>query len=79
MEERSIRRAVLFGLLGALVFFVLGRVLWQVFPALKDTVFFRTEQINFDLYLIAIQFRINLFVVTGFIAGWAFCLFRRSR
>ena len=79
MTEHSFKRAALFGVLGALVAFLVGKILVQFAPGLKGSVLFETERIDLDLYLIGIQLRINLFVVAGFIAGWAFFLFRRSR
>jgi len=78
MEERSLKRAVLFGFLGALIFLVLGAVLVHFVPALKNTLVFRTNFIKFDLYLVRIHVRSNLFVVIGFIVGWAVCLFRKT-
>jgi hypothetical protein len=78
MEERSFKRAVLFGVLGALVFMVLGAVLVHFIPVLKDTLVFRSDFIKLNLHLVAIHIRINLFVLIGFIVGWAVCLFRRT-
>lgn len=78
MEERSLKRASLFGILGALVFGVLAAVLVHFFPSLKNTVVFRTDVIKLDLHLIAIHIRISLFVLIGFVTGWAFCLFRKT-
>lgn len=79
MEERSFKRAALFGVLGALIFFVLARVWITFFPGSRGFFLFDSDKIQFDLYLIAVQVRINLFMVLGFIAGWAFCLFRKGR
>ena len=78
MQEKSFRRAALFGVLGALVFLVIALVLVGIFPGLKKTLLFRTDHINFDLVVIAIRVRISLFVIIGFVAGWAFCLFKGS-
>jgi len=78
MEERSFKRAALFGILGSLMFYVFGKILTQFFPGWRDALLFESDRINFDLHLIAIQIRISLFVVIGFISGWAFCLFRRG-
>lgn len=76
MQERSFKRAALFGVLGALVFLVVALVLVGLFPALGKTLLFRTDYLNFDLVVVAIRVRISLFVIIGFVAGWAFCLFK---
>ena len=79
MAERSFKRAALFGCLGALIFLVIGVILCEVFPSLKQFVLFKTQNLTADLIVIAITVRFNLFVVIGFIAGWAYCLFRGTR
>ena len=79
MEERSFRRAALFGILGALIFLVVGVLLCEVFKDLKGSPVFRTHALNLDLLAVAVQIRINLFVVIGFIVGWGYCLCRGRR
>jgi len=79
MEERSFRRATLFGVLGALVFLVLGVILREVFHGLKTSTMFRIHTLRLDLLVIAIHIRVTLFVVVGFIVGWAYCLFKGTR
>ncbi|MCX7590439.1 MAG: hypothetical protein N2255_02310 [Kiritimatiellae bacterium] len=76
MAERSLKVATWFGILGALVFFVIQRILIEFLPSLKDTFVFRTEKVPCDVYFFYGHFRVNLFVVLGFIAGMAFHLFR---
>jgi hypothetical protein len=79
MAERSFRRAVLFGILGALVFLVLGILLCAIFEGLKTFVLFETREVTIDLIVIAVTLRYNAFVIIGFIVGWAYCLFRGTR
>jgi len=76
MAERSFRRALLFGGLGALVFLIVSMVLVHFAPRLKDTLLFKTDTLRFDLVVIAVHVRISLFVIIGFAVGWAYCLFR---
>ncbi|MFT5474399.1 MAG: hypothetical protein ACI856_002737 [Kiritimatiellia bacterium] len=78
MSERSFKRCSLFGILGALSFYLVGAILIHFFATLKKWVFFRTDAVEFELLFINIQLRLNLFVVLGFIVGWAFCLFRKK-
>ena len=77
--EKSFKRAALFGVLGALIFLVVAALLCGFFPGLKQFSLFETQQLKFDLVLIAVTVRINLFVVIGFITGWAYCLFRGTK
>ena len=77
MQEKSFRRAALFGVLGALVFYVIAAITIHFGPSLKKTLVFRTDTLSFDLVLISVSVRISLFVIIGFIAGWAYCLFRK--
>lgn len=79
MREYSFKRAALFGVLGALIFLVVGVILCEVFESLKNFVLFAKQELNLDLIVIAIQIRFTLFVVIGFIAGWAYCLFKGTR
>ena len=76
MRERSFRRATLFGVLGALVFLVIGVILCAAFKSLNEFVLFKTQNLTADLIVVAITIRFNLFVVIGFVLGWAYCLFR---
>lgn len=76
MQERSFRRAALFGVLGALVFLVVNFTLCELWGGLKSFVLFKVQEISLDLIVIAIQVRFTLFVLIGFILGWAYCLFR---
>ena len=69
----------MFGVLGALLFLVLGAVLGEFFSSLKGTVLFKTQSLKLDLIVVAIHIRITLFVVLGFIVGWAYCLFRGGK
>ena len=79
MAERSFKRAALFGILGALIFLVIGVILCATFKSLNEFVLFKTRNLTADLIVIAITIRFNLFVVIGFIVGWAYCLFRGTR
>jgi hypothetical protein len=78
MPEKSFRRAALFGVLGSLVFYIVAALIVHFFPSLKRTLLFRTDTLQFDLVLISVSVRLSLFVIIGFAAGWAFCLFRRA-
>ncbi len=78
MSEHSFRRCTLFGILGALSFYLTGAVLTHFFKELRRWIFFRTDSIEFELLFINVELRMNLFVILGFIMGWAFCLFRKQ-
>lgn len=80
MREHSFKRAALFGILGALIFFIIGLILCGIFDGLKGFVLFKTQDLmEADLAILAIKIRFNPFVVIGFILGWAYCLFRGTR
>lgn len=79
MAEKNLKVSVWFGILGALVFFVLDRILLEFFPSLKDIFLFRTEKVSCDVYFFVGHFRVNLFVLIGFILGMAFYLFRMGK
>ncbi len=72
------KRAFLFGILGALVFWILGVILAAFSSGFKSSFLFSTEDIKLDLHIIAVIFRVNLFVAIGFVAGWAYCLFGKK-
>ena len=78
MSERNFKHCTLFGILGALSFYLVGAVLIHFFRNLKHVIFFRTDSIEFELLFINVALRMNLFVILGFIVGWAFCLFRKQ-
>ena len=78
MAEKSLKVAVWFGILGALVFFVLDRILIEFFPSVQNVFVFRTEKVPCDVYFFAGYFRVNLFVLIGFILGMAFHLFHKG-
>lgn len=75
-QDKSFRRATMFGVLGALVFMVAGVLLCALIPSLQGFVLFHTHDLKFDLVVVALLVRINLFVIIGFITGWAFFLLR---
>lgn len=79
MQERSFKRAALFGVLGALIFLVVNFTLCELWGGLKNFVLFKVQEISLDLIAIAIQIRFTLFILIGFILGWAYCLFRGTR
>lgn len=79
MREHSFKRAALFGVLGALIFLVIGIVLCEFWGGLRDTVLFGIHPLHLDLRAIEITVNINLFVIIGFLLGWAYCLFRGTR
>jgi hypothetical protein len=64
---------------GPLIFLVIGVLLCEVFGGLKVFVLFRRQPLSADLIVIAVQLRFNLFVLIGFVIGWAFCLFRGGK
>ncbi len=76
--EKSFKRAALFGVLGALIFLIVSAMLCAFFPSFKQFPLFRVRPLSLDLIIIALYVRLNLFVLIGFVAGWAYCLFRGS-
>jgi len=74
MERRSFKRAALFGILGALVFLVVGAILCGVFPPLEKFVLFKKQELKADFIVVAVYVRFTLFVVIGFIVGWGYYL-----
>jgi len=80
MVEHSFKRAALFGVLGALIFFVIGAILCAVFKSLNEFVLFKTQDLlKVNLILLDITIRFNLFMIVGFILGWGYCLLRGTR
>ena len=79
MREHSFKRAILFGILGALIFLIVGFVLTVVFPSLEDTFLFKVYEADLDVKAVAFQIRFTVFVIIGFTAGWGHCLFRGTR
>jgi hypothetical protein len=75
MERRSFKRAFLFGILGALIFLVINGIVIAIITSARNFFLFKVYEIPVDLFLLKIIFKFNLFIVIGFIAGWAYYLF----
>ena len=74
--EKSFKRATLFGVLGALIALILSALICGFFPGVEQFPLFKVRPLTLNLIIIVIQLHLNLFVLIGFVAGWAYCLFR---
>jgi hypothetical protein len=75
MERRSFKRAFLFGILGALIFLVINGIVIALWKGGRNFFLFKVSEMPVDLFFIKIIFRFNLFILIGFILGWAYYLF----
>jgi hypothetical protein len=74
--EKSFKRAALFGVLGALIALIVSALICGFLPGMKQFPLFKVRPLTLNLIIIVIQLHLNLFVLVGFVAGWAYCLFR---